>query len=625
MEAFGVACVHSSRFVHGDIRRWFAEEASIGPDHAVASILAAAEINEELQLLGAGDRQFELQGRPIGPEVGIRVNLLAIGEDPAIDPSLHPHRLVEADKRFERGVGAVEVVCQHASRMHGEPALEGLAIHLEGLTEQVHVSLPGKASAEERGFLDLAGNQVGKVRHLAATEPDALHLWGRKLQLLSPRGLDFPDRGIEIFPFTGDGHAVRENIRRCKLGRLLGLGPGRHDDAFHHRDRQGSRLILISKRELGFVRTFKDSSDRDNLGILRSGQEQVVGRSRLESLGERFGHLFALGLGEVNADDSRERDLELVLPGGRELQRLLGYLFELSEELLIVGEKDPGIEKSGRRGLAVKGELGIGVFVGFGLRVSVLPVGEGDVDREVFLEAVAIGWFEENVGPGLGARARRTTSGQSCESVVSSRQAAGPLSVWQLTITCLISAAWRLAREMRRSRMPLGFASTLGYFTTSAVPGGGASTSSAAGFLGSAFGSGFLAVSSGFLALRPTPVKSRFTCPITRPLMAGAGRSNLMLSTSSSGDLGLRYLRLGLLGDEDIGGELEELRIRAWKQVVGEGRKPAAERRRGPEQRGSRGRRRSWGDGNGGRGRDHNLVRQAVRARRRTYHQQEPP
>ena len=33
---------------------------------------------------------------------------------------------------------------------------------------------------------------------------------------------------------------------------------------------------------------------------------------------------------------------------------------------------------------------------------------------------------------------RRTTIGQSSESVVSSRQLVGPLSVWQVTVTCLI-------------------------------------------------------------------------------------------------------------------------------------------------------------------------------------------
>ena len=42
---------------------------------------------------------------------------------------------------------------------------------------------------------------------------------------------------------------------------------------------------------------------------------------------------------------------------------------------------------------------------------------------------------------------RRTTSGQSCESVVSSRQLVAPLSVWQLTVTCLIFAALRPNRR----------------------------------------------------------------------------------------------------------------------------------------------------------------------------------
>ena len=39
---------------------------------------------------------------------------------------------------------------------------------------------------------------------------------------------------------------------------------------------------------------------------------------------------------------------------------------------------------------------------------------------------------------------RRTTIGQSCESDVSSRQLVGPLSVWQLTVTCLIGEGRRL-------------------------------------------------------------------------------------------------------------------------------------------------------------------------------------
>ena len=42
--------------------------------------------------------------------------------------------------------------------------------------------------------------------------------------------------------------------------------------------------------------------------------------------------------------------------------------------------------------------------------------------------------------------ARRSTSGQSCESVVSRRQFVGPLSVWLLMVTCLIGVFLKLER-----------------------------------------------------------------------------------------------------------------------------------------------------------------------------------
>ena len=75
---------------------------------------------------------------------------------------------------------------------------------------------------------------------------------------------------------------------------------------------------------------------------------------------------------------------------------------------------------------------------------------------------------------------------------MSSCQAVGPLSVWQLTVTCLIAASRRLESARCRSRMPFGLGSTLGIFTAVAavVPGGGARTSSApAAFFGSLAGS----------------------------------------------------------------------------------------------------------------------------------------
>ena len=67
---------------------WRAIEPGVGPDHAVAGVLVLAEVDEEPELLGARDGQGELDRRGVGAEVGVGVDLLAVGEDPAVDPAL---------------------------------------------------------------------------------------------------------------------------------------------------------------------------------------------------------------------------------------------------------------------------------------------------------------------------------------------------------------------------------------------------------------------------------------------------------------------------------------------------------------------------------------------------------
>ena len=79
--------------------------------------------------------------------------------------------------------------------------------------------------------------------------------------------------------------------------------------------------------------------------------------------------------------------------------------------------------------------------------------------------------------------------------MVSSRQLVWPLSVWQLTVTCLIFASRKPNSDRHRSRMPFFLGSTLGNLVI-VVPGGGASTSS----LPSVFFSSALGVSAFFLA-----------------------------------------------------------------------------------------------------------------------------
>src|ERR1700677_938690 len=91
---------------------------------------------------------------------------------------------------------------------------------------------------------------------------------------------------------------------------------------------------------------------------------------------------------------------------------------------------------------------------------------------------------------------RRTTSGQSSESVVSSRQLVAPLSVWQLTVTCLIFASRKPNRARHKSRIPFFLGSSLGNLVI-VVPGGGARTSSLPSvFFSSAFGAASFFLSS---------------------------------------------------------------------------------------------------------------------------------
>ena len=80
------------------------------------------------------------------------------------------------------------------------------------------------------------------------------------------------------------------------------------------------------------------------------------------------------------------------------------------------------------------------------------------------------------------------TTGQSCESDVSSRQLTGPLAVWQLIITCLIALSLSPKSAIFMSRMPFFLGSTLAILVI-VVPGGGASTSSAGGAFGSVLSS----------------------------------------------------------------------------------------------------------------------------------------
>ena len=95
---------------------------------------------------------------------------------------------------------------------------------------------------------------------------------------------------------------------------------------------------------------------------------------------------------------------------------------------------------------------------------------------------------------------RRTTSGQSSESVVSSRQLVGPLSVWQLTVTCLIFTSRKPNSDRHKSRIPFFLGSTLGNLVI-VVPGGGASTSSLPSvFFSSALGAAAFFLSSALAA-----------------------------------------------------------------------------------------------------------------------------
>ena len=136
----------------------------------------------------------------------------------------------------------------------------------------------------------------------------------------------------------------------------------------------------------------------------------VLARSRSSAprafsrLGERLRGLLAIGQAEVDPGDAGQRHVEVVSPGGRQSQRFLAEAFELAEELLLARQVDPGAGGGGRGPLRVDGQLGVGVLAGLDGGVRALPVRVGDVDREVFLMAVAVGGLQEEVGPRLGPR-----------------------------------------------------------------------------------------------------------------------------------------------------------------------------------------------------------------------------
>ena len=93
-----------------------AMEAGVGPDHAVAGVLVRAEVDVEPELLRpprpAASARF---GGPSARRSGFGVELLAVGEDAAVDAPLPLRRVVEPDEGLERGVLAVEVVGQDAT------------------------------------------------------------------------------------------------------------------------------------------------------------------------------------------------------------------------------------------------------------------------------------------------------------------------------------------------------------------------------------------------------------------------------------------------------------------------------------------------------------------------------
>ena len=103
--------------------------------------------------------------------------------------------------------------------MDRDAAIVGLAVHLQGLAQQVDVPSPRELTPEERGFLDLAGVEVGQVRQLATVEPNGLDIRRRELQLLTPCRLDLPDAGVKALPSTGDDEVGRQGkvVRRTSV------------------------------------------------------------------------------------------------------------------------------------------------------------------------------------------------------------------------------------------------------------------------------------------------------------------------------------------------------------------------------------------------------------------------
>ncbi len=93
--------------------------------------------------------------------------------------------------------------------------------------------------------------------------------------------------------------------------------------------------------------------------FLRLGQQQVFRPRRLQPLGERLGRFLAIEQADVNADDPRERHVEMVLPGRREPQAFPGRCLELAEELFLARQIEPGIGPwHSRLGLGSTASLG---------------------------------------------------------------------------------------------------------------------------------------------------------------------------------------------------------------------------------------------------------------------------
>ncbi len=65
----------------------------------------------------------------------------------------------------------------------------------------------------------------------------------------------------------------------------------------------------------------------------------------------------------MNTDHPRQRYVEVVLPGRRQLQAVLADALELAEEFFVAREIKPRVGQGHGRRLGVDGQLGIGVLV----------------------------------------------------------------------------------------------------------------------------------------------------------------------------------------------------------------------------------------------------------------------